>query len=56
MLFGPGAGKADFTTNMRLSGTQDVIVIAEMADKSLWKSETRVTVTIGACDALQSRY
>jgi sulfur-oxidizing protein SoxY len=56
MLFGPSAGKADFSTNMRLSGTQDVIVIAEMTDKSLWKSETRVTVTVGACDALQSRY
>ncbi len=56
MSFGPSAGKAEFSTNMRLSGTQDVIVIAEMADKSLWKSETRVTVTVGACDALQSRY
>ena len=56
MAFGPSAGKAAFSTNMRLSGTQDVIVIAEMADKSLWKSETRVTVTVGACDALQSRY
>ena len=56
MLFGPNAGKAEFSTNLRLSGTQDVIVIAEMADKSLWKSETRVTVTVGACDALQSRY
>ena len=56
MSFGPRAGNAAFSTNMRLSGTQNVIVIAEMADKSLWKSETRVTVTVGACDALQSRY
>jgi sulfur-oxidizing protein SoxY len=56
MLFGPKAGRAAFSTNMRLSGTQDVIVIAEMTDKSLWKAETRVTVTVGACDMLQSRY
>jgi sulfur-oxidizing protein SoxY len=56
MLFGPKAGQAAFSTNMRLSGTQDVIAIAEMADKSLWKATTRVKVTVGACDTLQSRY
>jgi sulfur-oxidizing protein SoxY len=56
MLFGPKAGRAVFNTNMRLSGTQDVIVIAEMSDKSLWKAQTRVMVTVGACDTLQSRY
>lgn len=56
MLFGPKAGKAVFNTNMRLSGTQDVIAIAEMQDKSLWKTQTRVMVTVGACDTLQSRY
>ncbi|HVW92478.1 MAG TPA: thiosulfate oxidation carrier protein SoxY [Devosia sp.] len=56
MLFGPKAGQAMFSTNMRLSGTQDVIAIAEMADKSLWKTQTRVKVTVGACDTLQSRY
>ena len=41
---------------MRLSGTQDVIGIAEMADRSLWSAQMRVMVTVGACDALQSRY
>ncbi len=56
MIFGPKAGKPVFSTTMRLSGTQDVIAIAEMADKSLWKTQTRVTVTVGACDTLQSRY
>jgi sulfur-oxidizing protein SoxY len=56
MLFGPKAGKAEFSTNMRLSGTQSVIAIAEMADKSLWSASVQVVVTVGACDTLQSRY
>jgi sulfur-oxidizing protein SoxY len=56
MLFGPKAGKAVFSTNMRLSGTQSVIAIAEMADQSLWQAQMQVVVTVGACDTLQSRY
>ncbi len=56
MLFGPRAGRAMFSTTMRLSGTQDVIAIAEMYDGSLWTTQMRVMVTVGACDALQSRY
>ena len=54
--FGPHAGRATFTTNIRLSGTQDVIAIAEMGDHSLWTSTARVLVTVGACDAMQTRY
>jgi sulfur-oxidizing protein SoxY len=56
MFFAPGSGKASFSTNMRLSGTQSVIAIAEMADKSLWQGQMQVVVTVGACDTLQSRY
>jgi sulfur-oxidizing protein SoxY len=56
MTFGPGAGRASFSTNIRLSGTQDVIGIAEMSDRSLWRTQMRVVVTVGACDALQTRY
>jgi sulfur-oxidizing protein SoxY len=56
MTFGPHAGSASFTTNIRLSGTQDVIGIAEMNDHSLWRTQARVLVTVGACDALQTRY
>ncbi len=56
MVWGPGAAKAEFSTNMRLSGTQDVIVIAELADGTLWQTQTRVTVTVGACDTLSIRY
>jgi sulfur-oxidizing protein SoxY len=56
MIFGARAGTATFSTNMRLSGTQDVIGIAEMSDHSLWIAQSRVLVTVGACDALQMRY
>jgi sulfur-oxidizing protein SoxY len=56
VMFGPNAGQAVFTTNIRLNGTQNVVAVAEMSDRSLWTSRARVVVTIGACDALQTRY
>ena len=56
MTWGPGAAKAEFSTNMRLSGTQDVIAIAELADGTLWQTQVRVKVTVGACDTLSIRY
>lgn len=55
-LFGPRSGMPVFSTNMRLSGTQDVVGVAEMSDHSLWSAHVRVLVTVGACDALQARY
>ena len=55
-LFGPHAGTPSFSTNIRLSGTQDVIAIAEMSDQTLWTSQVRVLVTVGACDVLQMRF
>jgi sulfur-oxidizing protein SoxY len=56
ILFGPRAGAAGFSTNIRLNGTQDVIAVAELSDGSLWRAQVRVLVTVGACDALQVRY
>jgi sulfur-oxidizing protein SoxY len=56
MTFGPNSGSAAFNTNIRLSGTQNVIAVAEMSDHSLWTSQARVLVTVGACDVLQTRY
>ena len=56
VLFGPKYGTPTFGTNIRLSGTQDVIAVAEMSDHSLWSAQVRVLVTVGACDALQLRY
>lgn len=55
-FFGPRSGTPVFSTNLRLSGTQDVFGIAEMSDHSLWSAQVRVLVTVGACDALQTRY
>ena len=56
MFFGANAGKASFNTNIRLSGTQDVIVMAEMSDGAVWQTQKRVMVTVGACDTLQTRF
>jgi sulfur-oxidizing protein SoxY len=56
VIFGPKSGKAMFSTNMRLSGTQDVIAMAQMSDGRLWTEQARVMVTVGACDSLQMRY
>jgi sulfur-oxidizing protein SoxY len=54
--FGPRAGSPTLSTNIRLNGTQDVIGIAEMSDRSLWSAQVRVLVTFGACDVMQTRY
>lgn len=56
MAFGPKAAKAEFSTNIRLSGTQDVITIAEMTDGSIYQAQVRVLVTVGACDTLKIRF
>lgn len=56
MNFGPAAPKAQFSTNIRLNGTQDVLVMAEMSDGSVWQAQSRVLVTVGACDTLQIRF
>lgn len=56
MMFGPKAAKAEFSTNIRLSGTQDVIAIAEMNDGSIYQAQVRILVTVGACDTLRIRY
>jgi len=55
VMLGPKAAKAEFSTNMRLSGTQDVIAIAEMSDGSLWSAQANVLVTVGACDSMLMR-
>lgn len=56
MAFGPKAAKAEFSTNIRLSGTQDVIAIAEMTDGTIYQAQVRVMVTVGACDTLKIRF
>jgi sulfur-oxidizing protein SoxY len=46
---GPRAGKAAFSTRIRLADSQNVIAIAEMSDGSLWSDTVEVIVTIAAC-------
>ena len=47
--FGPASGGSEFSTRIRLAGTQDVIAIAKMADGSYIKTSQNVKVTIGGC-------
>jgi sulfur-oxidizing protein SoxY len=46
---GPRAGKATFSTRIRLADSQTVLAIAEMSDGTLWSDTADVIVTIAAC-------
>src|SRR5260370_1002942 len=46
---GPRAGKAAFSTRIRLADSQNVVAIAEFSDGSLWSDTAEVIVTIAAC-------
>jgi sulfur-oxidizing protein SoxY len=46
---GPRAGKASFSTRIRLADTQNITAIAEMSDGSCWSDEIFVIVTLAAC-------
>ncbi len=46
---GPRAGKAAFSTRIRLADSQNVLAIAEMSDGSFWSDTAEVIVTIAAC-------
>lgn len=46
---GPRAGKAAFSTRIRLADSQNVVAVAELSDGSLWSGEAEVIVTIAAC-------
>ncbi len=43
------AGKASFSTRIKLGDTQRVIGVAKMSDGSFWIGEQEVIVTIAAC-------
>jgi sulfur-oxidizing protein SoxY len=45
----PRAGRAAFTTRIKLADTQQIIAIAEMSDGSFWSASADVIVTIAAC-------
>ena len=46
---GPDAGRAEVTTRVRLGGTQDVIVLAELSGGRWRVAAQNVLVTTGAC-------
>ena len=54
--FTPASGAAVFDTKIRLAGTQDIVVVAEMSDGSLWSRRQKVMVVVGACTTLPARY
>jgi len=46
---GPRAGRAGFSTRVRLADTQTVTAIAQMSDGSFWSDHAEVVVTLSAC-------
>ena len=46
---GPRAGRATFSSRIRLAYSQKVIAIAQMSDGSFWSDEIEVIVTLAAC-------
>jgi sulfur-oxidizing protein SoxY len=46
---GPRAGRAGFTTRIRLADSQTVTAIAELGDGSFWSDSVQVIVTLPAC-------
>jgi sulfur-oxidizing protein SoxY len=46
---GPRAGRASFSTRIRLADSQTVTAIAELSDGSFWSDEIDVIVTLAAC-------
>lgn len=45
----PRAGRADVRTYVRLATTQNIHVVAEMSDGSLWGAEAESVVLLAAC-------
>lgn len=46
---GPRAGRASVSTRIRLSGTQKILVVAEMSDGTLRSGAAETLVTLAAC-------
>jgi sulfur-oxidizing protein SoxY len=46
---GPSAGKAAFSTRIKLSDSQKIMAIAELSDGTFWSDSIDVIVTIAAC-------
>jgi sulfur-oxidizing protein SoxY len=49
VTLGPRAGRAGFTTRIRLADSQTVTAIAELSDGTFWSGAADVIVTLAAC-------
>ena len=46
---GARAGKAQFSTRIKLAAAQTIVAVAELSDGSFWSGDADVIVTIAAC-------
>lgn len=49
VTLGPRAGRAEFSTRIRLADSQTVTAIAELSDGTFWSGTADVIVTLAAC-------
>lgn len=49
VALGPRAGRAEFSTRIRLADSQTVTAIAELSDGTFWSGDADVIVTLAAC-------
>ena len=49
VTLGPRAGRAEFSTRIRLANSQTVTAIAELSDGTFWSGTADVIVTLAAC-------
>jgi sulfur-oxidizing protein SoxY len=48
-FFTPQSGKASVSSRMRLAQSQEVVVLAEMSDGTVYTTKRFVKVTVGGC-------
>ena len=46
---GPHSGRAEVSTRVRLNGTQQVVALVQMSDRTWWSATSEVEVTESAC-------
>lgn len=46
---GPRAGRARFTTRIRVADSQTLLAVAQLSDGSFWSDSVAVVVTLAAC-------
>lgn len=46
---GPHSGRAELSTRVRLNGSQQVVALVQMSDRTWWSATSEVEVTESAC-------